>query len=162
MKAKEFKCIQCGKCCSGEIAICITYSDLKRWKEQNRYDIIREVSFLRIPKDKRKDHPLGEGFYIATTVSKIACPFLGEKNGKSICTIHHTKPRACKDAPDGFNEKSNFNKTCPVWNYQMNNPKRVRKIQAKQDRDFKACVTHFEELLNLTIGAKGWRLKINM
>jgi len=143
----KFNCLKCGQCCK-EMAICITYSDIIRWKEQNRIDIIKEVSFTR-------GCPQGDGFYFEKTITapKKPCPFLQE----NLCSIHDTKPICCKDAPYGFN---NFD-VCPEWNNSMID-KRTKKIQARQHKDFKNCVIHFKELLETTIKAKGWRLKVNM
>lgn len=142
-----FNCRKCGQCCK-EMAICITYSDIIRWKEQGRMDIIKEVSFAR-------GCPQGDGFYFEKTLTapKKSCSFLHD----NICSIHDTKPVCCKDAPYGFDKFD----VCPEWNSSMID-KRVKKIQARQHKDFKKCVTYFKELLEMTIKAKGWQLKVNM
>ena len=145
---KSFECIKCGECCRS-LVICITYSDVMRWVKQHRQDIIKEVSFVR-------GAPQGDGFYFAETITKPKkpCPFLVDNE----CSIHETKPVCCKDAPDSL---TTFD-VCPVWDKSLINRKRLRKIKSRQDRDFKACVTNFKQLLEITIKAKGWQLKVNM
>lgn len=145
---KQFKCTQCGECCR-QMVICITHSDIKRWVEECRNDILKEIVFAR-------GAPQGDGFYIEQTITapKKPCPFLVDNK----CSIHKTKPVCCKDAPDSL---TSFD-VCPSWDTSYINPKRLKKIEARQDKDFKACVTNFEELLQITMKARGWRLKINM
>jgi len=145
---KQFKCIKCGECCR-KLVICITNSDIKRWVKECRNDILKEVVFTR-------GAPQGDGFYFEQTIiaPKKPCPFLLENQ----CSIHETKPVCCKDAPDSL---TSFD-VCPSWDKSYINSKRLRKIRARQDKDFKACVTNFEELLGITMKARGWRLKINM
>jgi Fe-S-cluster containining protein len=146
---REFTCIKCGKCCK-ELAICVTFSDIRRWADGGRQDILKSVSFAR-------GAPQGDGFYIADTITapKKPCPFLGDDN---LCGIHCTKPVCCKDAPDSLTKFD----VCPVWDESFINTKRQKKIARRHDKDFKACVTHFKELLETTIRAKGWQLKVNM
>jgi Fe-S-cluster containining protein len=131
------------------MVISITYSDIKRWVREGRQDILREVSFVN-------GAPQGDGFYFAQTITKPkkSCSFLVDDQ----CSIHGTKPVCCKDAPGSL---TSFD-VCPVWNISYINRKRLRKIQSRQDKDFKRCVIHFKELLEITIEAGGWQLKVNI
>lgn len=137
----EFECNHCGKCCK-EMAICITYSDIMRWKQQNRNDILREVSFS-------SDYPLGSGFYVATSIvgpEKKPCPFFID----DLCSIHKTKPVSCKDFPLGF---SDFN-ICPVWKSEYLNKKRLKKIKNRQAKDFKRCKQYVKELYKIIVESR--------
>ena len=99
-----FKCIQCGKCCK-EIPIDIAGSDIIRWYNQGRWDILQEISLIdNYPKKGQC------GFFIAKTTfnPKQDCPFLVDNK----CSIHDTKPLACKDAPIGHTKFD----LCPVFN----------------------------------------------
>ena len=147
---KKFNCTQCGACCK-QMTICITHSDIMRWVEQKRYDILKETVFAR-------GAPQGDGFYFEHTViaPKQPCIFLKD----DLCSIHDTKPVCCKDAPDSLTKFD----ACPVWDKSFINNKRRKKIAARHDRDFKNCVSNFEQLLTITFRARGfkWQPKINM
>ena len=145
---ETFNCIQCGQCCR-ELVICITYSDIKRWVKQGRTDILREVGFVR-------GAPQGDGFYFEQTITKPKKPCLFMVDNK--CSIHDTKPVCCKDAPASLTKFP----VCSQWNASYINKKRLKKITARHDKDFKKCVTNFKELLEVTMKARGWRLKVNM
>jgi Fe-S-cluster containining protein len=131
------------------LVICITHSDIIRWVAQDRKDILKQVSFVR-------GAPQGDGFYFEQTITKPKkpCAFL-VNNG---CGIHSTKPVCCRDAPGSLTEFS----VCPVWNKSYINTKRLNKIKRRHEKDFGACVTHFKELLEIIMRAKGWELKVNM
>lgn len=137
----KFECIQCGECCK-KMLICISYSDIVRWSEQERSDILREVSYA-------EGCPTGDGFYFAETVTKPkkTCPFLVD----DLCSIHATKPMSCKDAPAGF---SKF-KVCPVWSYEKHfNRKRYKKVVRRQTKDFKKAMTNFQSLFAIIVRAR--------
>lgn len=139
---KTFNCKQCGNCCR-TMAISISHSDMMRWRDEQRVDILLEVSFVR-------NAPQGQGFYFVKTIRgpvKQPCPFL---NSDNLCSIHGTKPVACKDAPDGLEEF----KECKYWNKSFINRKRLRKIVARQHMDYKNCVNHFYYLMGLLSEAR--------
>lgn len=144
---KRFECKQCGKCCR-ELVICVTFSDIARWAQEKRRDILKEVYFA-------KDAPQGDGFYFGKTITspKQPCPFLRE----NLCSIHSTKPVCCKDAPASLTKFD----LCPEWDESYINKKRLYKIQRRQHKDFGACVTHFKELFEITAEARGWELKVS-
>ncbi len=91
----EFKCRRCGWCCKNKV-INILYSDIKRWKKENRNDILKEVSYVEVP------NKIVSGFYfIKTTVpSHKKCPFLEFKDNLAVCTIYKTRPRTCRNNPE--------------------------------------------------------------
>jgi Fe-S-cluster containining protein len=123
------------------MAICITYSDIIRWHEQGRKDILSKVSFA-------EGFPAGDGFYIADTVlkPKRPCPFLVD----SLCSIHPIKPVSCKDAPAGFTKFD----LCPVWKPEHINRKRLKKVQRRQVKDFKKSATNFPQLYRIILEAR--------
>lgn len=145
---KEFKCTKCGECCR-QLVISITSSDILRWYEQGRKDILKEITFC-------KGAPQGDGFYIEKTIvaPKQACPFLINNE----CSIHDTKPVCCKDAPSSLTKFD----CCPVWNKSFINKKRLKKIQKRQDKDFKNCVVNFKKLLEITMTVKGFNYKVDI
>jgi Fe-S-cluster containining protein len=100
--------------------------------------------------------PQGDGFYFERTITapKKVCLFLVDDQ----CSIHETKPVCCKDAPASFTKF----KVCPVWTPAHINEVRLKKIRRRQDKDFGNCVSNFKELLEVTIRARGWQLKVNM
>ena len=139
------------------MSICISYSDIMRWREQKRFDILREVSFC-------EGAPQGEGFYFYKTLTKpkgapkdfkAPCPFLAYEEDKATCSIHTTKPVACKDAPDGFDKFD----ICPAWDTSFINHKRLRKVRNRQYKDFKRCSENGKEILNIITEARKWQLK---
>lgn len=141
-----FECIQCGKCCK-EIIINVSYSDIIRWYKTKRYDILSEVSFINNYPKKNTG-----GFYIAKTTfnPKQPCPFLDKDN---LCTIHDTKPRACKDAPIG---NLTF-KVCPVFD-PNDIPDRLRnRVRHDQEQDFKLAFKKYLYLLDLLHKARDKR-----
>jgi Fe-S-cluster containining protein len=134
-----FKCQQCGKCCE-EMAICISYSDFKRWEAENRKDILKEISFA-------EDFPKDTGFYFYKTILEPGspCPFLKD----NLCSIHDTKPTGCRGFPYGVDEVE-----CPQWKPEYLNKKRLKKIKRKQYKDYKKALTHFDEIYPLIVGAR--------
>ena len=95
----KFKCKRCGNCCiTKPVNIC--YSDIMRWKEEDRKDILKKVTWIQnYPREK-----VG-GFYIKDTaiVDIRKCPFMKSFDWKEekVCTIYKTRPLACKDFPMG-------------------------------------------------------------
>lgn len=139
---ENFKCIQCGSCCR-QYSIPIFYSDITRWSDEDRLDILREVVFCR-------GAPKGDGFYFESTVTAPKKPCIFLKN--NLCSIHDTKPMCCKDAPESFEEFD----CCPVWNKKFINKDKRENVVARQDRDSKECVNNFEQLLKITFRARGF------
>jgi len=91
----QFKCRRCGWCCKNKV-INILYSDIIRWRNEDRKDILKEVSFIRTTSG------LASGFYFRKTTmpSHKKCPFLDFENDLAKCLIQDTKPRCCKNNPE--------------------------------------------------------------
>jgi len=145
-KQISLHCRQCGNCCR-ERAIDITFSDILRWKDQNRWDILKEVSYI-------DNYPIkGQGnFYFEKSIKKKEdmkryCPFLTNDNK---CSIHYTKPSGCKDAPLAYTEF----KECPV--FRKSSKKIINKIIKKQTQDMLAAKKNFNLVMNILVEARTW------
>lgn len=98
----KFKCHRCGWCCKHK-RINITYSDIKRWEKEGRWDILKEVSFVDYSKHPNPDIRKTTGFYFAKTckpTSEHPCPFLSMNDGLATCTIYETRPLVCRNNPE--------------------------------------------------------------
>jgi len=115
-----FKCKQCGWCCKNK-AINISYSDIMRWKEENRINVLKEVTLIDIKDNK------DTGFYFLKTIGKNRqpCPFLIDKDGFPSCSIYYSRPMACRDYP-----LANDDSGCP----EMKRIEREIKYEKKKSR----------------------------
>lgn len=125
---KCFNCKRCATCCR-TLTIEVTASDLRRWFTENRIDILEEIGYLPTPDSKRSKG----GFYFEKTLmrkdgTKLQCPFLNDEN---LCSIYDTRPRICRDYPEGFNGY----KSCPNLDH-VPNEKKATKIKKLQINDF--------------------------
>jgi Fe-S-cluster containining protein len=138
---KTFNCVRCGECCK-QLPIDIGYSDIIKWEDKNRNDILREVRLIGnfpIPK--------AGGFYFEKTLQrkgkeKSPCPFY-DGDG---CSIYSLRPFVCRGYP-----KSTKNATCssavPVRKW-------IREfIQKQQQRDYKKSIDNRNMLLDIIDGA---------
>ena len=140
------KCIGCGNCCR-ERAIDITFSDILRWNNEKRWDILKEVFYIDNYPTKGKG-----GFYFEKSIKKKEnmkryCPFLTDENK---CSIHNTKPSGCKDAPLAYTEF----KECPV--FKKSSKKVVNKTVKKQTRDISAAKKNFNTVMGILVEARTW------
>ena len=142
----SLECIGCGNCCR-ERAIDITFSDILRWSNENRRDILKEVFYI----DNYPTKGQG-GFYFEKSIKKKEdmqrhCPFLTDENK---CSIHYTKPSGCKDAPLAYTEF----KECPV--FKKSSKKVISKIIRKQIRDISLAKKNFNTVMNILVEARSW------
>ena len=140
------RCIQCGNCCRSR-AIDITFSDILRWRDEKRWDILNEVYYI-------DNYPIkGQGrFYIEKSIPKKEdmkryCPFLINNE----CSIHSTKPGVCKDAPFGYTEF----KECPV--FKKPNTDVINATVRKQTQDIMAAKKNFNTAMNILTRARTWQ-----
>ena len=133
-------CLGCGNCCR-ERVIDITFSDILRWNEQNRRDILREVSYI-------DNYPVkGQGgFYIEKSAKapKKPCPFL--KDNK--CLINDTKPSGCADAPLAYREFPE----CPI--FEKGSDKEIEAMVNKQTQDVMAAKKNYNIVMSLLVEAR--------
>lgn len=92
-------CTQCGRCCthSGFMgSLQASGSDVKRWRRQGRYDILKWVAILGGPAD-----PWGDLWIDPDGHERGRCPFVRKirNQEKYTCTIYDTRPEACREYP---------------------------------------------------------------
>ena len=103
----EFKCRRCGKCCKENWEITVDFeSDLFRWIEQKRYDILEKIvlnpRYILAP-DRYNGEPqwMIDCGHVLFGDTENKCPFLIEADGEASagCFIHSTRPEVCKRFP---------------------------------------------------------------
>lgn len=140
-------CQKCGNCCRTR-SIDITFSDILRWNEEKRWDILSEISYIdNFPQ-------VGQGgFYIEKSLKTKEdlsrhCPFLTQSNE---CSIHDTKPSGCSDAPFAYSE---FNE-CPV--FEKSSDLVISQMVEKQTKDIMAAKHCFNIVMNILVEARNWQ-----
>lgn len=91
---KGFICKRCGKCCGMIDAICISLDprDIRRWKKEERFDILRHTVKLS-PR-------IYDGWFSVKTGDELSrCPWYRKSDGQARCRIHNTKPTLCQIYP---------------------------------------------------------------
>ena len=141
IKQKTFACKRCGWCCEN-IVINVSHSDILRWLSQQRHEILENISFI----DNYPKKGTG-GFYIRQTAlnPKQACPFLVYDNKLTGCSIQETKPRACREAPLGYDKFSD----CPAFEPASNQTQET--IKKNQYEDFRLAFINRDQLLNVLV-----------
>lgn len=93
----EFICQNCGRCCIATDDILAYPEDVRRWKKEKRYDILKYVEGWE---EDKGDYCAYD--FTAPSYGK-GCAFLGWKkiDGKRIyrCKIYETRPVPCKQFP---------------------------------------------------------------
>jgi len=141
------ECQKCGLCCR-ELPVDISASDIRRWLQERRTDILRQISWV-----DNYPHKGTGGFFFLKTIQapKQPCPFLDENN---LCSIYETRPRVCADFPYGHD----IWKPCPAWEKigyykEQRKDRRAKKVQLK---DFKDAHDNRHQLLKKIIeGRRG-------
>ena len=92
----KFKCVQCGHCCldlSDAYQTSVPETDIRRWKREQRFDILEWVGPFEGMNEIWISPKTGE--YVNR------CPWLRKlpKQNKNICRIHETKPEHCRNFP---------------------------------------------------------------
>lgn len=103
------ECFRCGRCCVSPTfgGFDATLEDVKRWKGENRNDILERVE-IGLPNGNMTNGTAwngideigvgGFGINPRTLVEESVCPFLKKENdGNFSCGIQETKPQVCKD-----------------------------------------------------------------
>jgi Fe-S-cluster containining protein len=94
---EKFKCVQCGHCCldlSDAYQTSVPESDIKRWRREQRFDILEWVG----PFEGMDE------IWISPKTGEFVnrCPWLRKlpKKSEYICRIHETKPEKCRNFPN--------------------------------------------------------------
>ena len=137
-------CQQCGNCCREKV-IDITFSDILRWSDQKRWDILCEIFYL-------DNYPVkGQGgFYIEKSAKapKAPCPFLAQNQ----CSINDTKPSGCADAPLAYKEFPE----CPV--FKKSSDTVINEMVKKQTQDIMASKRNYNIVMNVLVEARNCQL----
>lgn len=118
LEINNFTCHRCTKCCTS-FRIDITFEDVVRWIRQDRNEILEELRFISWSNQPNREILA----FKSTAEDGHTCKFLGIDG---LCTIHNTKPLACKNFP--FNLSRSRNLTCPG----VNTGKKTRKNRNKR------------------------------
>ncbi len=103
----EFRCRRCGKCCKENWEIIVDFeSDIFRWIEQKRYDILEKVvlnpRYILAPEryDGEPQWIIDCG-HVLFGDTQNKCPFLieADSNLPAGCFIHSTRPEVCRRFP---------------------------------------------------------------
>ncbi|KON27054.1 hypothetical protein AC480_04875 [miscellaneous Crenarchaeota group archaeon SMTZ1-55] len=140
---KRFECQKCAECCKNT-RILVTYSDIKRWTREGRWDILRQVSLVERPEGTTD-------FCFYTTVSKGSqCPFLSHDN---LCLIQHTKPKVCKHFP--FNASKEKLALCKGTGMgEQVAPNLFTRIYASERRDFRDLICHAQQVMTVLLASR--------
>jgi Fe-S-cluster containining protein len=90
-------CTNCGKCCTKPSfmqGLGATGDDVKRWRREKRYDILRFAWVLGPPDDPYADLWIDERLE-----ERERCPFVRKVRGENryLCRIYETRPQVCRD-----------------------------------------------------------------
>jgi uncharacterized protein len=111
-------CTQCGRCCTNESYMRTLYAtseDVKRWRREKRYDILRFVYVLGDIDDPTDDPPadlwIDSEARANQNPERSRCPFVRKirNTNRYTCTIYETRPQVCRDY-----EPWNGNDVCEV------------------------------------------------
>lgn len=141
---QRFECQKCGNCCRNtRVNIC--YSDIERWKNERRWDILSQVGWVTYNKTDYLQLAL-----LKTLPKNAVCPYLSESN---LCKIHETKPRVCKDFPIcGTAEKLSLCKG--IGQGPKLNPKIVSSVHKRQVEDLAKVMAFRNEISAILLGSR--------
>jgi Fe-S-cluster containining protein len=98
MKNKVPECIRCGKCCLADMTAFVSgieEEDIKRWKNEGRYDILHIID---------NEHSLWAGDHIISSQDGRyihGCHFLSWDEEHYSCSIYETRPIVCRNFKPG-------------------------------------------------------------
>ena len=92
MSTKENLCGECQRCCQSTL-VRVTRQDIKRWKRNQRYDIILCLETW-----------MGANTYIIHKQDKDECIFLTPEG----CEIYATRPIICREFPKSSERAERF------------------------------------------------------
>lgn len=89
------KCIQCGDCCKKFYLGCATNKDIKRWKDNDRFDILNNCDVWQYRKRGPKIYDMFFGGDDIRPNPESACPYYHGPTKK--CRINDVKPDICRE-----------------------------------------------------------------
>jgi Fe-S-cluster containining protein len=112
MDVMKKTCLRCGRCCHTYFAFYVKESDLARWRNEKRKDILEHL-------ESREAVWAGDRFVSGASGFPVpACPFLQREGHRFSCAIYETRPQTCRDYEPGSNElcPRYFQKPGPSFN----------------------------------------------
>lgn len=106
-------CGECRRCCQSTL-VRVTQRDLKRWRQQQRYDIILCVESW-----------MGSKAYLIHKKDRDECIFLTPDG----CEIYETRPQVCRDFPKSQHQVERFE--CRL---------KARTHEPQEERRLDACI----------------------
>ena len=90
-------CTNCGRCCTNPnymLTLSATGEDVKRWRRQRRYDILRFAWVLGPP-----NNPHADLWVDSEGNERSRCPFVRKVRDQPryLCSIYDTRPQVCRD-----------------------------------------------------------------
>ena len=96
------QCRQCGACCHVDMFAYITDDDIRRWEQENRFDIINHIRGTEV-KWFGDIILSGQGIHIQS------CTFLNWDGNAFCCDIYDTRPHVCRNYVPGSSA------LCPLY-----------------------------------------------
>jgi Fe-S-cluster containining protein len=94
-------CARCGHCCGPYFSLYVDEADEARWEQEERRDILERLDWERWHVTWDDDG----AYHIDTGERFSRCFFLrSSPDGNSLCSIHDTKPKICRDYPPASSE----------------------------------------------------------
>jgi Fe-S-cluster containining protein len=89
-------CTNCGKCCTNPdymTSLFATAEDVKRWRQEKRWDILRFAVMIG-----GHPNPSADLWIDETGKERERCPFVRKvpNQPRYLCTIYETRPEVCR------------------------------------------------------------------
>ncbi len=91
------RCLRCGNCCHVDMLAYVTETDLRRWEQEGRTDIMLHA----------RDHEIiwsGDRMVTASGKKLQNCVYLGRDGPTFFCEIYETRPLVCLNYIPGSSE----------------------------------------------------------
>jgi len=95
--------MRCGRCCITDMIAYVTQEDLRRWRAENRQDILHIIE---------NEHAVWVGDHFISSLDGRyihGCPFIMWDGDVCSCSIYETRPKVCRDYQAGSSE------LCSYW-----------------------------------------------
>jgi Fe-S-cluster containining protein len=95
---QQKECLRCGRCCLADFTAYVTEDDIRRWKAENREDILNILE---------NEQGLWQGDHLVNAhrgTPLRGCPFFFFDSERFGCAIHETRPAICRNYEPGSSE----------------------------------------------------------